>query len=170
MNRTPEQIAHLRTTADWLAEGAPHVQLSEDHVLAGFDFSAWIKSAPNTCGTTGCIAGAIVQFAYPEVTPGKKVSIFALKMDLPEIEGVSKDDELRIPEHAAYLTGLSEDEMALLFYPFSLAYYDDGMPAEYADSEDHYPLGWTHALPPKAIAKVLYHFIETGKIDWEIAR
>lgn len=170
MNRTPEQTARLTRCADWLAAGAPEVQLSEKRNLSGFFFMAWVQR-PDTdnrgvCGTTGCIAGALVQFEHPEAeiadayNPGMTIDGNFLSND-------------SVGDYAKRLTGLTDQEAELLFTPFDMDRFDFhdwgyDLPDDYDGGM--YPLGWTADLPPEKIALVLYHFIETDVIDWELAR
>jgi len=57
---TIEGRNHLEGVAQWLEAGAPHV---EDKFVDGFNMSTGIEN--DGCGTTCCIAGAVVQFHRP---------------------------------------------------------------------------------------------------------
>lgn len=162
-----DQKARLQRVTDWLAAGAPHVQLNENLSLDGFSYGEWVKEIPNdsnACGTLACIAGALVEFEYA----GDMTVIYRKVFIKGELSG-------SISDLAGELTGLTYDQRGMLFFPFDLHLEDlcegndfnedDFEKADFSDGGDP-PLDWVRDLPPQQIATVLQHFIDTGKIEW----
>lgn len=58
----------VEKTIEWLETGAPHVELTTGLSVDGFDMNEGIGWDDIGCGTTCCIAGALVQFHNPEGT------------------------------------------------------------------------------------------------------
>lgn len=168
MTRTPEQRARLQTVIEWLAAGGPHTPINEHHNLTGFEFGTW--ASRNSCGTTGCIAGALIQFEYASLGIHQKNpdghTIFQLDDDRQlNTRGLFFGNE------AAQLAGLSLIESELLFTPFDME--NEDLPSHLQDESLHYgdrTLDWTRDLAPEQIAVVLQHFQDTDDIDWELAR
>jgi hypothetical protein len=153
MARTQEQKDLLQKVIDWLKAGAPETKLNENTTLKGFDFGQWTTTPyeddnnnPGWCGSTGCIAGAAVQFAAPDIVithdgiQSKTQGFYDLMG--PEIGTIAEQ-----------LLDLTPEDAFLLFSPF-----------------DDYRLDWIRHLKPEKIAITLQHFQDTNEIDWELAR
>lgn len=157
----PIQKARFQKVADWLLAGAPHVQLNDKVSLTEFDYHSWVKV--NDCGTTACIAGAVVEFEYAD----------RIKLERDGYGWTTNLSSLLphpIEDEAQELLGLSGEQTQLLFYPFDLDPADPELPEEYRDCGKDFPLDWTLELPPETVGRVVQHFIDTGEIDWELAQ
>ena len=174
--RTTAQIALLQSVIDWLAKGAPHVQLVNGDVLKGFDYSQWIGAdakrddTTGACGTTGCIAGATIQFVNPVDVYHNAIEGTQLRRNGETYMTIDYAEEARD------LLGLTNYEMRMLFYPFDLdwdtvaAYYgyDDVELTYNGDYGEDEPLTMLRHATPEHIAAVLQRFQDTGDIDWFI--
>jgi hypothetical protein len=152
MTRTQEQKDLLQKVIDWLKVGALEAQLNENTTLVGFNFTSWVtissrNSNTGWCGTTGCIAGAAVQFATPDVTVDSIGDLSSEGMQLYHLNGSG------VKRYATELLGLADKESDILFLPFEKP-----------------SLGWTAHLMPEEVAITLQHFQDTNEIDWELAR
>ncbi len=70
--------------------------------------------------------------------------------DERKIEALMEDQEYEGDEYAADLLGLEYRQAQILFYPWN-----------------NFRVGAT-PITPQGAAKVIYHLIETGKVDWSI--
>jgi hypothetical protein len=110
----------LDKVAKWLEAGAPHTVIYDDVVVAGFDMDVGIASNVNEdnfdqygdwnggeapgCGTTCCIAGAVIQFgSVPvQVNAGKEYpwygvlegAIMALNIEPLDAERLFKPERM----------------------------------------------------------------------------
>tara|TARA_R110002020_G_scaffold176317_1_gene368518 strand:- start:1467 stop:1940 length:474 start_codon:yes stop_codon:yes gene_type:complete len=149
----------------WLAAGAQHHTFANGTDLTGFHFENWLgHPEDNTCGTTGCIAGAAVQFATEGAHSIKVGTSYNIVTAEQEFDNFG--------QYAADHLGLTDDEKKLLFYPFDLEDFqlaDMGYPYFKALRPPACgQLEWTRDLNPEQIATVLQHFNTTGEIVWEL--
>lgn len=154
---------------EWLEAGAPHIQITDDVALTGFDYSQWlgtpgIDDSTGACGTTGCIAGAVVQLDEP------------IKFKQGGYSEAFRSTLASVDDKARELLDLTNSETRLLFYPFDLDDYqlevaghdDSELVLNGHGQEDDNPLAALRYATPQQIAVVLRHFVKTGRIEWHI--
>ena len=173
---------------EWLEQGAPHVTRGGVHLM-GFDYSSWLgepfitegaavavdpdnrallvnkEVTTGQCGSTGCIAGALLQWHDPKTF-----------LDTTAHSTISNVVSTR----AADMLDISHTEAALLFWPFDM----DEHQLEYAEHDEavlelpgvevdedctlEHPLYALKFATPQQVARVLRHWVATGIIDWHI--
>lgn len=140
----------LEKVAQWLEAGAPHevtggmgFDMETYGATVNYEYQDWVREWNNpACGTVGCIAGAINQFA------GNNTNGWRGPWDAVEALGVS-DGGLR-------------HKLFILFQPNDIS--DDD--SEY-DPDFDYDSAWDAS--PQQAAKVVRHFMTTGEVDWKKA-
>lgn len=182
------EFEKLIPVIEWLEKGAPHVTRGDVNLM-GFEYTSWlgapfITEAAQTrvdpdngpllvreevttghCGSTGCIAGALLQWHDPKTF-----------LDTTAHSQVSNI----VPVRAQDLLGLTDREAALLFWPFDLDGYAlellghskerislPDVEVEWEETAQH-PLYALKFATPQQVARVLRHWVDTGIIDWHI--
>lgn len=142
-------IERLTEIAEWLEGGAVHVSNNGEKYAFIMDF--WKADigkngvqehakAGNLDWMPGDCGGAMCIGGAAEQFFG----------DEGEIEEMKREDEYCSDQYAAGLLGLPKDQAWDLFYPWT-NYRVNDVP-----------------LTPQRAAKVIYHLIETGEVDWSI--
>jgi hypothetical protein len=137
---SPKGEETLRKVANWLEAGAPILMHEK---INGFNMCVAIEFNPDNpdCGSVCCIAGAVCQMVQPfDLNTCERSEKYA-----GGLASVSYYAPEGVFKTASTILDITEDDADELFCPAKL----EGITAEYA-------------------AKVVHHFIETGKVDWEI--
>ncbi|AMR57382.1 hypothetical protein vB_PsyM_KIL3b_0136 [Pseudomonas phage vB_PsyM_KIL3b] len=135
----------LIKVAEWLEDGAQHVNIDNGHKIDKFDMEYGVTN--NGCGTACCIAGAIVQFEglIRPVLSGSAVFFDEVDDETNEVvEGVCT--------LATNHLGIDKDTAAQLFVPWE--YFNHNSCSEFSD--------------PDRAAQVVRHYLETGVVDWDM--
>ncbi|WKV20522.1 hypothetical protein 16Q_129 [Pseudomonas phage 16Q] len=133
----------LIKVAEWLEDGAKHVNINNGHKIDQFDMEHAVTN--NGCGTACCIAGAIVQFEglIKPVLSGSAA-----------FKDVVDDETNEVVEGVCTLAtnhlGIDESDASKLFVPWDYFEYDS-----YSEFSD-----------PDRAAEVVRHYLETGVVDW----
>lgn len=136
----------LEKVADWLERGAPHVDVN-GRSLDNFDMNFAVMTGG--CGTSCCVAGAVVQFE----------GLGTLRED-GSLLFDSNRSQTGADELATEFLGISETDAQRLFMPWE---NDEFVTNNYLES---------NAKPFSDIAvaaKVIRTYLATGEIDWEAA-
>lgn len=147
MINNPNAKLALIKVAEWLEAGAPHVVVdASGRKLDSFDMEYGVNRGG--CGTSCCIAGAVVQFeGLGELDQYGSMGFFdkyspTVGVDVLTSEFISEDTE----------------NLDKLFLPWNFYEPEDG------ESDDETgPFS-----QPQLAAKVIRHYVETGDIDWTI--
>lgn len=135
----------LEKVAEWLEAGAPHVCTDAGRRIDEFDMSFGVVTTSG-CGTSCCIAGAIVQFE------GLGTLNYAGSMTFG---GYAEEEN--VEKLARNLLGIDYGDAKELFLPWETIDveeypYLEGNPEPFSD--------------PEVAAKVIRNYLETGIIDW----
>lgn len=129
----------LVKVAEWLERGAPHVVIATGVEINHFDMGEPVTPDDAGCGTACCIAGAVCQFEQ-------------LGMDVRDSGGgLGWHYDTGADHLASNFLGIGSQEASELFVPWE---HFEGDPSEFSD--------------PELAARVVRHFIATGKVDWDI--
>ena len=124
----------LEGVAAWLEAGAPHI---EDKGIDGFEITSGVE-ALGDCGTTCCIAGAVVQFNDPRfLEEGDARNWTSVYYDAIDVLGISEEDAVAL--FLAGGRGMSDDQ------------------EQFAET-----------VTPVLAAKVIRNYLATGEVDWSI--
>lgn len=145
MNKQGKQA--LIKVAEWLEDGAQHVELDSGHKLDSFDIEHSITSFAG-CGTACCIAGALVQFEN--------------LVDL----GLATSNQTQFFDE--------EDEDGELV-PGVMTLAKDYLEIEHTDAQKLF-LPWDHFgsetfqefSDPERASKVIRHYLESGEVNWDL--
>jgi hypothetical protein len=133
----------LDQVADWLERGAPHVDIN-GRKIDNFDMAYAVQD--DGCGTSCCVAGAVVQFN----NLGKLDETGTLKFwDEGGYDGAEK--------LATEFLGISEEDAGQLFMPWTSLELENevGESPRAARFSD-----------PIVAGKVIRTYLTTGQIDW----
>lgn len=138
----------LINVAEWLENGAKHVETPTGHNIGKFDMEQAVNyDYADGCGTACCIAGAIVQFEnlINPVLVREEVGFFDL------LDASGKIVERGIGNLVSEHLGLTEEETDKLFTPWN-----------------HFPSDTVYEFSdPDRAAKVIRYYLETGLVDWD---
>lgn len=137
----------LIKVAEWLEDGAKHVDIDNGHKIDQFDMEHAVTSISNGCGTACCIAGALVQFEglIKPVVEGSP-NFF------DEVDDETDDLVEGVGTLAASYLGIDKDDSDKLFVPWSHFEYES----------------YTEFSDPDRAAQVIRHYLETGVVDWDM--
>lgn len=138
-----KNIQALVKVAQWLEQGAPHVEVGPFEI-GRFDMGESISVDDEWCGTACCIAGAVSQFeglVHPDE------ALFAFGAPFFDTEG-----SVGLMTKVAIHLGIDDDTAAMLFVPWD--HFSHDRESEFSD--------------PARAAKVIRHFISTGVVDWDL--
>lgn len=136
MSLTTEGRNALEQIAEWLEAGAPHVD-HEGRTVDHFNMEYPVSKDGPECGTTCCIAGALVQFNGLD--------------DRDLLEATGNIAWYTVKRLAVDFLDIGPATATELFEPWV---YFDGADDSFND--------------PKRAAKVLRHYLETGRVDWDL--
>lgn len=141
----PNAVVALTKVAEWLENGAPHVVLDKaGRVIDRFDMNYGVDQSSG-CGTSCCIAGAIVQFeGLGDLYSG----------------GLGFWGDHGVETLAHNFIGDDRRTLNMLFLPWD--YFEP------VDGENYDEQARPFSDPEKA-AKVVRHYLATGEVDWTIA-
>ena len=131
--------AKLALVAEWLEEGAPHVNVNGVDVD---DFDMGVGIAHGECGTVCCIAGALVQFNAP--------------VTASDTWGWAEEEWLGVSSKALAVLGKSRHSNGT-----AELFMDDY--ANWSSTTGH------DEITPAIAARCIRHAIEHGVVDWERA-
>lgn len=140
---TPEAERALIQVAVWLENGAKHVTVDKTgRVLDSFNMEYGIdKTREPECGTSCCIAGAVVQFN-----------------GLCDLDFHGEVHWVYIESAASEFLGMSSRNVKALFKPWSLP--------EFCDMDDEDLEGMFN--DPAVAAETIRNYLATGEIVWDI--
>ncbi|ATN92850.1 hypothetical protein QGX11_gp087 [Pseudomonas phage PPSC2] len=142
-----KNVESLIKVAEWLEDGAKHVELDSGHKLDGFDIEHSITSYGD-CGTACCIAGALVQFQNLV----KLEQAVSNQTDFFDTEGEEGEVVEGVMTLAKNHLGIEHTDAEKLFLPW-----------------DHFGSETFHEFSdPDRAAKVIRHYIETGAVNWDL--
>lgn len=143
LNINPNAVQALTDIAEWLEAGASHVVIDRTgRVIDRFDMNYGVEH--NSCGTSCCIAGALVQFQGLGDVGDYGLGFFG-------DHGVEK--------LANDFIGDDEKTLSKLFLPWTHFEPVDGE----VSCEEAVPFS-----DAAKAAKVVRHYLATGEVDWTI--
>lgn len=135
----------LIKVAEWLEDGAKHVNIENGHKIDQFDMEHAVTN--NGCGTACCIAGALVQFEGLIQPVIKGSAIF-----FDEVDDETDDLVEGVGSLATNYLGIDKDDAEKLFIP-----WDHFSAENYSEFSD-----------PERAARVIRHYLDTGVVDWDM--
>lgn len=147
VNLTAHGKRTLAAVADWLEEGAPHISTVDGRVIDHFNMEFGVTTFGNECGTTCCIAGAIVQF--------EGLGILDRYGDITYF----KEEGGGVGSLASYYCTGVDDHLKPLFLPW--VYFNHH--SKVYEHDD--PKPFSNA---ERAAKTIRHLLATGVIDWSV--
>lgn len=143
-NLTPHGIKAIEKVIQWLDAGAQHVDASTGRVIDKFNMSHAVSK--QTCGTSCCIAGAVVQF--------EGLDTFPLSENAPDVAAFyDQGDSKGVASVVTEYLGLDEESANRLFLPWGERHNDEWLPE------------MVFSVPANASA-VLNRLLVTGEVVW----